>query len=148
MVGIKERFLKLGIGCCQGGRTIKKYIILFLVGSLLLLATLPAAAEPLSFNADRIYWQSTYQLAVEGHFTNTGTSIITGVSSFYLAIYYLDRGDYYLLGSGTWINSPELLNIVLKPGQTSSWTFYIATASHPIFSYWIEDWKVQYNYLN
>lgn len=113
---------------------------------LMMVAGLPMAAmadASLQWQIERVYYDYSGQLVVEGYFFNNGTATVNGINWMYFQVYF--KGQYtnwWLQTEATFRN----VDVYLFPGQGIRWQFNITNVEYQPFDYWNVRYDVNYNY--
>jgi hypothetical protein len=106
-------------------------------------ASTAMAAASLQWNTDRVYYDSTNVIVIEGYFYNNGTRNITWVNWHNVKVYFKQSNTNWWLQAGTTYRD---LNINLAPGDSIRWTFRITGVNYNYYDYYDVKWTVNYNY--
>ena len=101
------------------------------------------AAASLQWHTDRVYYDNSGRIIIEGYFYNNGTRVINGVNWHAVKVYFRQAGsDWWLAAGATFYD----LNVYLYPGESVRWTFRIYDVDYYQFDYWRVNWNVNYNF--
>jgi hypothetical protein len=122
-----------------------KVIACLVLTALLVLgiASTAMAAPGLQWQTDRVYYDGSGRMIIEGYFYNNGTRVINWVNWHNVKVYFRRYdSDWWLAAGATFYD----LNLHLYPGDSVRWTFRIYDVERYHFDYWQVKWNVNYNY--
>jgi hypothetical protein len=106
-------------------------------------AATAAAAPSLTWQTDRVYYDSSGRIVIEGYFYNNGSQTVNWVNWFDVQVYFRQANtNWWQQASATFRD----VNVYLEPGDSVRWTFRIHGVDYAYFDYWNVKWNVNYNY--
>lgn len=125
-------------------KTVKIIACLFLTAALLAgFAATALAAPSLQWQTDRVYYDNSGRVVLEGYFYNNGTQVINWVNWHTVKVFFRQANTgWWQAASATFYD----LDLYLYPGDTVRWTFRIYDVNYHYFDYWRVTWNVNYNY--
>lgn len=122
-----------------------KVVACFLLTAMMAvgLAATAWAAPGLQWHTDRVYYDDSGRIIVDGYFYNNGSRIIDWVNWHTVKVYFRQaNSDWWLAASTTFYD----LNLYLYPGDSVRWKFRISNVDYYRFDYWQVNWNVNYNF--
>lgn len=101
------------------------------------------AAPGLQWHTDRVYYDDSGRIVVDGYFYNNGSRVVNWVNWYTVKVYFRQYNSDWWLAAGTTFYD---LNVRLYPGDTVRWRFRIANVDYYRFDYWQVNWNVNFNF--
>ncbi|MDR3560279.1 MAG: hypothetical protein P4N59_02395 [Negativicutes bacterium] len=101
------------------------------------------AAPSLQWQSERVYYDSTGSIVIEGYFYNNGSRTVTWVNWFEVNVYFRQNNTNWWRQASATFGGQDLR---LDPGESRRWTFRITNVDRAYFDYWDVKWNVNYQY--
>jgi hypothetical protein len=122
-----------------------RFVIVAVLALMMIIAIPMAAvaAPSLEWQTERVYYDLSDQLVIEGYFFNNGTATINWVNWMRFQVFFRRQySDWWLQAEATF----EKIDVFLPPGDAIRWQFNITDVDYQRFDYWNVRYSVNFNY--